>query len=97
MSTPLSEGKGITNFKPQVLDVENSQMKNEYSTSFHSLESSMGKEFFKEVPKTKEWPYLCSKGEYDHMEFSRGIDMIKEDFELQDRFVTARFNNLFTK
>ncbi|MBW0528733.1 hypothetical protein O181_068448 [Austropuccinia psidii MF-1] len=30
------------------------------------------------------------------MEFIRGIDMIKEDFELQDRFVTARFNTLFT-
>ncbi|MBW0532996.1 hypothetical protein O181_072711 [Austropuccinia psidii MF-1] len=31
------------------------------------------------------------------MEFIRGIDMIKEDFELPDRLVTARFNTLFTK
>ncbi|MBW0519661.1 hypothetical protein O181_059376 [Austropuccinia psidii MF-1] len=31
------------------------------------------------------------------MEFSRGIDMIKEDFELPDRLVTAIFNTLFTK
>ncbi|MBW0582090.1 hypothetical protein O181_121805 [Austropuccinia psidii MF-1] len=31
------------------------------------------------------------------MEFIRGIDMIKEYFELPGRFVTARFNTLFTK
>ncbi|MBW0566603.1 hypothetical protein O181_106318 [Austropuccinia psidii MF-1] len=31
------------------------------------------------------------------MEFIRGIDIIKEDFEFQDRLVTARFNTLFTK
>ncbi|MBW0537268.1 hypothetical protein O181_076983 [Austropuccinia psidii MF-1] len=31
------------------------------------------------------------------MEFIRGIEIIKEDFELPDRLVTARFNTLFTK
>ncbi|MBW0567261.1 hypothetical protein O181_106976 [Austropuccinia psidii MF-1] len=31
------------------------------------------------------------------MEFIRGIDIIKEDFELPDRLVTARFNTLFTR
>ncbi|MBW0492966.1 hypothetical protein O181_032681 [Austropuccinia psidii MF-1] len=31
------------------------------------------------------------------MELIRGIDMIKEDFELSERLVTARFNTLFTK
>ncbi|MBW0460632.1 hypothetical protein O181_000347 [Austropuccinia psidii MF-1] len=31
------------------------------------------------------------------MELIRGIDMIKEDFELPDRLVTARFNTLFTR
>ncbi|MBW0578162.1 hypothetical protein O181_117877, partial [Austropuccinia psidii MF-1] len=31
------------------------------------------------------------------MEFNRGNDMIKEDFELPDRLVTAGFNTLFTK
>ncbi|MBW0543538.1 hypothetical protein O181_083253 [Austropuccinia psidii MF-1] len=31
------------------------------------------------------------------MEFMRGIDMIKEDFELPDLFVTARLNTLFTR
>ncbi|MBW0515756.1 hypothetical protein O181_055471 [Austropuccinia psidii MF-1] len=31
------------------------------------------------------------------MAFIRGIDMIKKDFELPDRLVTAKFNTLFTR
>ncbi|MBW0529104.1 hypothetical protein O181_068819 [Austropuccinia psidii MF-1] len=57
----------------------------------------MGQALLKEVPKLKEWPHFSVEGEYDHVEFIRGIDMIKEDFELPDRFVTARFQALFTK
>ncbi|MBW0548937.1 hypothetical protein O181_088652 [Austropuccinia psidii MF-1] len=58
MSTPLSksEGAGIPN--PQVFDVENSQLKNEFSTSFHNLEPSMGQALLKEVPKLKEGPHF---------------------------------------
>ncbi|MBW0548554.1 hypothetical protein O181_088269 [Austropuccinia psidii MF-1] len=97
MSTPLTqnEGTGIPN--PQVLGVENSHLKNELSTSFHNLEPSMGQPLLKEVPKLKEWPHFTGEEEYDHMEFIRGIDMIKEDFELPDRLVTAIFNSLFTR
>ncbi|MBW0563925.1 hypothetical protein O181_103640 [Austropuccinia psidii MF-1] len=97
MSIPLNqnEGTGIPN--PQVLDIENSQLKNEFSTSFHNLQPTMGQALLKEVPKLKEWPHFSGEGEYDHMEFIRGIDMIKEDFELPERLVTARFNTLFTK
>ncbi|MBW0539054.1 hypothetical protein O181_078769 [Austropuccinia psidii MF-1] len=57
----------------------------------------MGQELLKEVPKLKEWPHFSAEGEYDHMEFIRGIDMIKEDFELPERLVTERFNTLFTR
>ncbi|MBW0531155.1 hypothetical protein O181_070870 [Austropuccinia psidii MF-1] len=80
MSTPLNwnEGTRITN--PQVLEVENSQLENEFDTSFHNLEPSMGQALLKEVPKLKEWPHFSGEGEYDHMEFIRVIDMIKEDF-----------------
>ncbi|MBW0548672.1 hypothetical protein O181_088387 [Austropuccinia psidii MF-1] len=97
MSTPLNqnEGAGIPN--PQVFDVENSQLKNEFSTSFHNLEPSMGQALLKEVPKLKEWHHFSGEGEYDHMEFIRVIEMIKEDLELPDRLVTARFNSLFTR
>ncbi|MBW0581898.1 hypothetical protein O181_121613 [Austropuccinia psidii MF-1] len=51
----------------------------------------------KEVPKLKKWPHLSGEGEYDHMEFIRGIEMIKEDLELSDILVTERFNTLFTQ
>ncbi|MBW0519338.1 hypothetical protein O181_059053 [Austropuccinia psidii MF-1] len=57
----------------------------------------MGKELLKEVPKIKECPHFSGEGEYDHMEFIRGIDRIKEDFELPERLVTSRFNAFFTK
>ncbi|MBW0581451.1 hypothetical protein O181_121166 [Austropuccinia psidii MF-1] len=95
--TPLNqnEGTGIPN--PHVFNIENSQLKNEFSTSFHNLEPSIVQDLLKEVPKLKEWPYFSGEEEYDHMEFIRGIDMIKEEFELPDRLVTARFKTLFTK
>ncbi|MBW0562843.1 hypothetical protein O181_102558 [Austropuccinia psidii MF-1] len=96
MSTPLNqnEGSGITN--SQVFYVENSQLKNEFSTSFHNLEPSMGQALLKEVPNLKEWPHFGGEGEYDHIEFIRFIDIIKEDLELPERLVTAIFNTLFT-
>ncbi|MBW0534090.1 hypothetical protein O181_073805 [Austropuccinia psidii MF-1] len=57
----------------------------------------MGQALLKEVPKLQEWPHFSGEGEYDHIEFIRGIEMIKEDFELPERLVTAMFNTLFTK
>ncbi|MBW0515617.1 hypothetical protein O181_055332 [Austropuccinia psidii MF-1] len=97
MSTPLNQNEGVGIPNPQVLDIEDSQLKNEFSTSFHNLEQSMGQALLKEVPKIKELIHFSGEGEYDHMEFIRGIDMIKEDFELPDRLVTAIFKTLFTR
>ncbi|MBW0483030.1 hypothetical protein O181_022745 [Austropuccinia psidii MF-1] len=57
----------------------------------------MGQALLKEVPKLKEWPHFSGEGEYDHMEFIRGIEMIEDDFELPNRLVTAIFNTLFTR
>ncbi|MBW0574237.1 hypothetical protein O181_113952 [Austropuccinia psidii MF-1] len=97
MSTPMNqnESTGIPN--PQVLVAEASHLKNEFSTSFHNLEPSMGQALLKEVPKLKEWPHFSVEGEYDHMESIRGIDMMNKDFELPNRLVTARFKTLFTR
>ncbi|MBW0487511.1 hypothetical protein O181_027226 [Austropuccinia psidii MF-1] len=97
MSTPLNQNEGTRIPSPQVLEVESSQLGNEFCTSFHKLEPSMGQALLKEVPKLKEWPHFSGKAEYDHMKFIRGIDMIEEDFELPDRLVTERFNTLFTR
>ncbi|MBW0570326.1 hypothetical protein O181_110041, partial [Austropuccinia psidii MF-1] len=71
MFTPLNqnEGTGIPN--PQVLDIENSQLKDEFSTSFHDLKPSMGQALLKEVPTLKEWRHFSGEQEYDHMEFIR--------------------------
>ncbi|MBW0512475.1 hypothetical protein O181_052190 [Austropuccinia psidii MF-1] len=57
----------------------------------------MGQALLEGVPKLKEWPHFSGEGEYDNMEFIRGIDMIEEDFELPDQLVTDRFNTLFTR
>ncbi|MBW0550942.1 hypothetical protein O181_090657 [Austropuccinia psidii MF-1] len=57
----------------------------------------MGQALLKEVPKLKEWPHFSGEEEYGDMEFIRGSKMIKEDFELPDILVTARFNALFTR
>ncbi|MBW0568140.1 hypothetical protein O181_107855, partial [Austropuccinia psidii MF-1] len=84
MSTPLNQNEGTRIANPQVLDPDNSQLKNELSTPFHNLEPSMGQAILEEVPKLKEWPHFSFEGEYDHMELIRGIDIIKEDSELPD-------------
>ncbi|MBW0495458.1 hypothetical protein O181_035173 [Austropuccinia psidii MF-1] len=97
MSTPLNQNEAIRISNSQLLEVENSQLKDEFSISFHTLEPSMGQALLKEVPKLKEWPHFSGEGEYGHMEFIREIDMIKEDFGLPDRLVTATFNTLFTR
>ncbi|MBW0478754.1 hypothetical protein O181_018469 [Austropuccinia psidii MF-1] len=97
ISTPPNQNEGTKNSNPQVLYLENSQLKNEFSTSFHNLEPSMGKAPMKEVPKLEEWPHFSCEGEYDHMKFITGMDMIKEDFEFPDRLVTAIVDTLFTR
>ncbi|MBW0486537.1 hypothetical protein O181_026252 [Austropuccinia psidii MF-1] len=80
ISTPLNQNEGARIPNQQVLDVGNSQLNNECSTSFHNLEPSTGQGLLKEVPKLKEWPHFSDEGKYDHMEFIRRIEMIKEDF-----------------
>ncbi|MBW0531562.1 hypothetical protein O181_071277 [Austropuccinia psidii MF-1] len=97
MSTPLNETGGTGIYNPQVLDLENSQLKNEFSTSFHNLNPSMSQALFKEVPKLKEWPHFSGEREYDHLELIIGIDMIREDFELPERLVKERFKTLFNR
>ncbi|MBW0492389.1 hypothetical protein O181_032104 [Austropuccinia psidii MF-1] len=71
MCTPLNQNEDTRNFSPQILDLKNSNLKNEFSTSFHNLELSMGQARLKEVPKIKEWPHFGAEGEYDNMELTR--------------------------
>ncbi|MBW0478410.1 hypothetical protein O181_018125 [Austropuccinia psidii MF-1] len=97
ISTPLNQNEGARIPNKQLLDVDNSQLKNEFSTSFHNLEPLMGQALLKEVPKLKEWPHFSGEIEYDHMEFIRHNEMIKEDSELPEILLTERFNMLFSR
>ncbi|MBW0526272.1 hypothetical protein O181_065987 [Austropuccinia psidii MF-1] len=63
ISPPLNKNESSRIPNPQVLKVENSQLKNEFSTSFHNLEPSVGQAILKEVPKLKEWPHFSGEGE----------------------------------
>ncbi|MBW0580241.1 hypothetical protein O181_119956 [Austropuccinia psidii MF-1] len=67
ISTPLNQNEGTRITNPQVLDIENTQLKNESITSCHNLEPLMGQALLKEVPKLKEWPHFSGEGKYDHM------------------------------
>ncbi|MBW0500112.1 hypothetical protein O181_039827 [Austropuccinia psidii MF-1] len=71
MSTPLNQNEGSRIPNLQVLEVENSQLKNVFSTSFHNMEPSMCQALLKEVPKPEERPHFSGEGEYYHMEFIR--------------------------
>ncbi|MBW0485793.1 hypothetical protein O181_025508 [Austropuccinia psidii MF-1] len=97
MCTPLNKIKGTRNSNPQALDLENSHPKNEFSTSFHNLEPSMGQELLKEVPKFKEWPDFSCEGEYYGIKLIRHSEMIEEDFESSEILVTETFNTFFPK
>ncbi|MBW0533487.1 hypothetical protein O181_073202 [Austropuccinia psidii MF-1] len=71
MSRTLDENEGTRIPNTQVLDSDNSQLKHEFSPSFHNLKPSMGQELWKEVQKLKEWSHFSGEGEYDHVEFIR--------------------------
>ncbi|MBW0520666.1 hypothetical protein O181_060381, partial [Austropuccinia psidii MF-1] len=38
----------------------------------------------KDIPKLEEWPKFSGEGGYNHIEFMRTIDMLKEDFHIPD-------------
>ncbi|MBW0562795.1 hypothetical protein O181_102510, partial [Austropuccinia psidii MF-1] len=72
MSTPMNQNEGTEIPNPQVLDHNNSQLKNELFTSFHNLEPSMGQALLKEVPKLKEWPHFSAHRWYIKLRQAHG-------------------------
>ncbi|MBW0564665.1 hypothetical protein O181_104380 [Austropuccinia psidii MF-1] len=106
MSTPLNQNEGTRIPYPQVLDSDNSQLKNGFSTSFHSLEPSMGQALLKEVPKLKEWPHLGAHRWYSKLRQAHGhqswtwwktqiINKWANDawrFNVEKAFESAKFN-----
>ncbi|MBW0555527.1 hypothetical protein O181_095242 [Austropuccinia psidii MF-1] len=52
---------------------------------------------FKDIPRLEEWPTFSGEGEYNHMEFIKTIDMLKEDFNIPDEYISSRSHSQFTK
>ncbi|MBW0585627.1 hypothetical protein O181_125342 [Austropuccinia psidii MF-1] len=53
ISTPLNQNEGTRFANPQVLEVENSHLKNEFFNIFHNLKPSMGQAVLKEYQNLK--------------------------------------------
>ncbi|MBW0550954.1 hypothetical protein O181_090669 [Austropuccinia psidii MF-1] len=51
----------------------------------------------KEVPQLKEWPTFTGEGEYENMSFIKTINMLQEDYAIQDELITERLRSLFEK
>ncbi|MBW0535482.1 hypothetical protein O181_075197 [Austropuccinia psidii MF-1] len=51
----------------------------------------------KEKPQLREWATFTGEGEYDHMSFIKTIDMLQEEYAIQDELITARLHSLFEK
>ncbi|MBW0549564.1 hypothetical protein O181_089279 [Austropuccinia psidii MF-1] len=51
----------------------------------------------KDIPKLEEWPTFSGKGEYNHIEFIRTIDMLQEGFHIPDEIIVGKLQSLFTR
>ncbi|MBW0533114.1 hypothetical protein O181_072829 [Austropuccinia psidii MF-1] len=51
----------------------------------------------KDIARLEEWPTFSGKGEYNHLEFMKTIDILEEDFNIPDEYISARLHPLFTK
>ncbi|MBW0521374.1 hypothetical protein O181_061089 [Austropuccinia psidii MF-1] len=51
----------------------------------------------KEAPKLKKWTTFTGEGEHNHMSFIKTIDILKEDYAIQDELITSRLHSLFEK
>ncbi|MBW0580146.1 hypothetical protein O181_119861 [Austropuccinia psidii MF-1] len=51
----------------------------------------------KDIPRLKEWPAFTGEGEYNHMEFMKTIDILKERFTIKDEYISSNLHSLFAK
>ncbi|MBW0564976.1 hypothetical protein O181_104691 [Austropuccinia psidii MF-1] len=72
ISTPLNQDDNTRIPNTQVFDIENSQLKNQFSTCFHDLGPSMGQALFKKGPKLKEWPHFSAHRLYIKLRHAHG-------------------------
>ncbi|MBW0536129.1 hypothetical protein O181_075844 [Austropuccinia psidii MF-1] len=53
--------------------------------------------FANNIPKVEEWPTFSGEGEYNHIEFIRKIDILKEDFHIPSEIIVAKLHSLFNR
>ncbi|MBW0527333.1 hypothetical protein O181_067048 [Austropuccinia psidii MF-1] len=51
----------------------------------------------KDIPKLEKWLTLSGKGEYNHLELIRTIDMFKEYFHITDEIIVGKLHSFFTR
>ncbi|MBW0561590.1 hypothetical protein O181_101305 [Austropuccinia psidii MF-1] len=86
-STPFSHI--ISPFKPK------EEITNPFITNLsHQANNQV---LIKEEPQLKERPTFIGEGEYDHMSFIRTIDILQEDYPIQDELITSRLHSLFMR
>ncbi|MBW0588295.1 hypothetical protein O181_128010 [Austropuccinia psidii MF-1] len=51
----------------------------------------------KDIPKLEEWPIFSSDRECNHIEFTRTIDKLQEDFHIPDEIIVGKLHSLFTR
>ncbi|MBW0514831.1 hypothetical protein O181_054546 [Austropuccinia psidii MF-1] len=87
LSTPFSHIRSPVNPKEEI--------KNPFITEFSHQDNNQV--LMKEEPQLKEWPTFTGEGEYYNMSFLKTIDILQEDYAIQDELITSRLHSLFEK
>ncbi|MBW0470394.1 hypothetical protein O181_010109 [Austropuccinia psidii MF-1] len=82
LSTPFSNIRSPVGAKEE--------MKDPFITDLSHQDNN--KVLMKEVPQLKHWQTFTGEGKYDHMSFTKTIDMFKEDYAISDELITARLH-----
>ncbi|MBW0550220.1 hypothetical protein O181_089935 [Austropuccinia psidii MF-1] len=82
LSTPLSHKRSCVKQKEELT--------NTLITDFSHQDNNQV--LMEEAPQLKEWPTFTGESEYDHMSFIKTIDMLQEDYAIQDELITARLH-----
>ncbi|MBW0469486.1 hypothetical protein O181_009201 [Austropuccinia psidii MF-1] len=69
------------------------EIKNQFISDLSTLHNNQV--LMKEAPQLKKWPTLTGEGEYDHISFIKTIEMLQEDYSIQDELTTSRLHSLF--
>ncbi|MBW0557330.1 hypothetical protein O181_097045 [Austropuccinia psidii MF-1] len=87
LSTPFSHIRSPVKPKEEITNPFMKELSNQENN----------KVLIKEAPQLKELPTFTGEGEYDHMSFIKTIDILQEDYSIQDELITSRLHSLFGK